>query len=221
MAVARLTETLCTSTRRAVRYTIGHLLLIPPAFFLAVLLVQLWDWEFGPLVTYRHSRAFIGMNSVQIVIVCSDVSVGPEAAIPEDVINQWLAGQLPANNPATQALREHPGLDPWGNPYRCVRNVKLPEGGMQSIGVYSMGRDGVSETNGNDPDDLNSWDRDCSDWYIRDINRRNRISNGTYGAALTPLVYFGLIVCGRLFGLFRAPTYGASPTDRPNSGRSV
>jgi hypothetical protein len=74
------------------------------------------------------------------------------------VVDQWLAGLLPATHPAWQLLREAPKLDPWGNPYRCTRNIVRKDGSRVAIGIYSTGRDEVSVTSGNDPDDLNSWD---------------------------------------------------------------
>jgi general secretion pathway protein G len=46
-------------------------------------------------------------------------------------------------------------LDLWGNPYvyRCPGAASTNE-----WKIYSMGRDGVSKSDGNDPDDINLWD---------------------------------------------------------------
>lgn len=52
--------------------------------------------------------------------------------------------------------RERVLNDMWGNPYVYVLNVGL-EGDEKKAGIYSCGPDGASFTNGNDPDDINSW----------------------------------------------------------------
>jgi hypothetical protein len=46
-------------------------------------------------------------------------------------------------------------LDPWGHEYIYVYPCDYSN---CSYGIYSLGPDGVSETGGDDPDDLNSWD---------------------------------------------------------------
>ena len=114
------------------RFTLRHLLLIFPAFFLAALIVQ-W-WESQVFITYRYHRAIFGMERVRLEIDLA-VNFRKGSDIPEDVIDQWLACQLPANHPENKYLREYPGLDPWRNPYKCVRNVSLPDGSIESIGI--------------------------------------------------------------------------------------
>ncbi len=51
--------------------------------------------------------------------------------------------------------------DCWEQPYRCVcldaKHQVVDESQAVEIGFYSVGEDGVSQTSGNDPDDLNSW----------------------------------------------------------------
>jgi type II secretory pathway pseudopilin PulG len=43
--------------------------------------------------------------------------------------------------------------DPWGREYQYVAGSGYPDG----FGIYSTGPDGITETQGNDPDDSNSW----------------------------------------------------------------
>ncbi|MGJ8725169.1 MAG: type II secretion system protein GspG [Roseibacillus sp.] len=45
-------------------------------------------------------------------------------------------------------------MDPWDNPIFYFIDDELPNG----FGVYSCGPDGISKSEGNDPDDINSWD---------------------------------------------------------------
>ena len=44
--------------------------------------------------------------------------------------------------------------DPWGTDYKCVLNL---EGAFHSVGVYSCGPDRISQSRGEDADDINSW----------------------------------------------------------------
>jgi general secretion pathway protein G len=44
-------------------------------------------------------------------------------------------------------------IDPWNQPYRYVAGDGYPKG----FGIYCCGKDGLSATQGNDPDDINSW----------------------------------------------------------------
>ena len=53
-----------------------------------------------------------------------------------------------------QKLVDQVPLDPWNHEYQYI--VPAPNG-IQPYGVYSFGKDGISNSNGNDPDDLNSW----------------------------------------------------------------
>jgi general secretion pathway protein G len=47
-----------------------------------------------------------------------------------------------------------PPLDPWGHPYVYIcPGVHNPK----TFDLYSCGRDGVSRTGGDDPDDINNW----------------------------------------------------------------
>ena len=46
-------------------------------------------------------------------------------------------------------------IDPWGNAFVVVAPGKH---NTNSVDLYSLGRDGESETGGSDPDDINNWD---------------------------------------------------------------
>ena len=55
-------------------------------------------------------------------------------------------------------LADLPSNDSWGNPFQFVELNETGIYGCDSIlHVYSMGSDGVSLSDGNDPDDINSW----------------------------------------------------------------
>jgi general secretion pathway protein G len=61
----------------------------------------------------------------------------------------------PPDKPWKGIMKEYP-TDPWGNPYHYVTSPNLERG----YGLYSNGSDGVSNSDGNDPDDWNSWSED-------------------------------------------------------------
>lgn len=75
---------------------------------------------------------------------------------------QKQEGRLPTPEEGLKAIASMhgmPAVDPWGHPYAYLRGDGLPDG----FGIYSMGPDGVSTTQGNDPDDLNSWNSGATD----------------------------------------------------------
>jgi hypothetical protein len=111
--------------------------------------------------------------------------------VTEDEINQWFAGTLNPNHPATKDFSYFDSrLDPWGHPYRCVSPKASPDGqSTHDVGVYSMGQDGVSESNGNDPDDINSWDDHHRRFYLDQIATRKRTENVSVTIVLMPVIY--------------------------------
>ncbi|MGC4005924.1 MAG: hypothetical protein QM811_23515 [Pirellulales bacterium] len=58
--------------------------------------------------------------------------------------------------------------DDWGNPFVAVEHVTDEDGQVLPIGIYSNGRDGVSLTNGNDPDDLATWRKTPNAFYLNE-----------------------------------------------------
>lgn len=95
--------------------------------------------------TYRKMGSSIWLNQI------------PDGDMP--------IGSIPVSIQKKLRLNE---LDTWGHPYRLVKNS---DGEQMTIGVYSTGEDGVSRTNGDDPDDLISWDPDTEDYYLRNVER--------------------------------------------------
>ena len=71
----------------------------------------------------------------------------------DEVFNRWLAQQMSAEETVQLKLYDPPGVDAWGNPYRVQRR-RSPHDPPR---VYSLGADGVSSSDGADPDDLCAW----------------------------------------------------------------
>jgi len=134
------------------------------AFLLSLVTVMLWP---RPNVTYKFVSAAHRVKdiadgpfdlvapAVLAAIPRGETELG---GLPDEVLDQLL--------PVIDRERV---VDPWGHPYMFVAEDR--ETGLW-IGAYSKGRDGVSRSNGNDPDDLNSWSQNGSDYYLREINRR-------------------------------------------------
>ena len=59
---------------------------------------------------------------------------------------------FPPDKQWTQLADKIP-LDPWGTPYQYI----APTSYVSAFALFSLGRDGVSQSNGNDPDDINNW----------------------------------------------------------------
>lgn len=105
-------------------------------------------------------------------------------SVPKGVLN-FLDAEVKATIPRGEVeLRELPeevtdqvflaidherGIDGWGHPYMFVAEDR-PDGLW--IGIYSTGRDGISNSKGNDPDDQNSWGQDGIAYYLPQIQRR-------------------------------------------------
>jgi hypothetical protein len=54
--------------------------------------------------------------------------------------------------------------DPWGHAYRYTE-VTTAASRIPDFRIYSMGKDGQSASGGNDPDDINSWDKHHVAYY--------------------------------------------------------
>lgn len=85
-----------------------------------------------------------------------------------------ICGRLPTQQEGLTALIQKPSdwpheqpwepllignlpKDPWGYDYRYV----LMPGRDAGFGIYSLGADGITASDGNDPDDLNTWDKNA------------------------------------------------------------
>jgi hypothetical protein len=101
----------------------------------------------------------------------SQSAIGSFSDATTNLINSWTAGQI-SNLPADlkiQAFEKIGRLDLWGRPLQCrlfeYDNPCAPGMKIQSLGFYSCGEDGISDSKGNDPDDLSSWNRMSGNYY--------------------------------------------------------
>ena len=69
---------------------------------------------------------------------------------------------LPAEEAFTRSISDYPleAIDPWGATYCLVADPAMPTGSVyysKTYGIISLGEDGRTLSNGNDPDDVRSW----------------------------------------------------------------
>jgi hypothetical protein len=171
--------------------TTRHLFLIFPAYLLAVAWAEWLDS--CRLPNYHFAAAANDVRQFHLQVQYAD-DIDQNNVINADVVNQWFEQSLPAGHSAWRLLVEKPCLDRWGNPYRCVQNVTTDAGSHSALGVYSTGRDGESKTNGNDPDDLNSWNEYPDKFYRAELRSADRKEFAIQGAWLTPFTYAGLLI---------------------------
>lgn len=173
------------------RFTIRHLLLVFLAYQLAIFLGGVQDW--GIRTIWRHTSAAFEIRCIMMASAYHDKTI--LAQIPSDVLDKWLAGNLNEKERAKHGLEDFPVLDPWGRPYRYVRDMTLPDRAVVDFGVYSLGEDGKSTSNGNDPDDISSWVPypDNVAYYSQKVRTEYRWERAIRGAYLTPFVYIGIV----------------------------
>jgi hypothetical protein len=76
----------------------------------------------------------------------------PEVTWLEELNPGYGGDELEVNTNRIPYLPGGP-YDPWGNPFQVVYIT----GSLPAARIYSLGPDGISETEGNDPDDINNW----------------------------------------------------------------
>lgn len=108
---------------------------------------------------YKFEAAANEVRAAAKAISFRRLGAMPSALIPAGESSLAI---LPEN------IRGNHETDPWGNPLMLVSEER---GGGLWLGVYSMGRDGVSSSKGNDPDDLNSWGQDGHGFDGPEIHR--------------------------------------------------
>lgn len=78
----------------------------------------------------------------------------------------------------------------WDSPPRVVRRPDSP-----IFGFYLEGEDGASASQGEDPDDINSWDFGSTSFYYDRLRHRRWISNGLWAIVPTTLTFIVGWVC--------------------------
>ena len=165
-------------TRSKMQFSIKHVLLLVLIWAVTIAVVPYAPW-IQMRVTYYDSVAINEVRELQLVII----SISDELPISLDRLrksDQWLT------------IKQ--SVDAWGRPLQIIEsNQKSIFGFDCGISVFSFGADGVSETSGNDPDDINSWDDHHYAFYHNQIRTREVIARLYQSFWLAPLLYFILI----------------------------
>ena len=111
----------------------------------------------GTRCTLRVSQCSRVVTDIKTLKTCLMVFEGSSGGLPtkEEGLHALVANLDPVKFPRWQKLIDRIPLDPWGHEYQYI--PPAPEG-IRDYGIYSFGKDGISISNGNDPDDINSWD---------------------------------------------------------------
>ncbi len=78
--------------------------------------------------------------------------------------------------------------DAWGNEFRAI----IP-GIHNTVDVYSLGENGISKTNGNDPDDMNTWSRLHEGQYYQRKIMMGKVYEFIIGGLICSLIAFTFI----------------------------
>ncbi len=150
------------------------------SLLLGIALATLSFPSHGHPVWQYESSAVVGLSN-SLTQYSTDEGNAKFRSDPQ-LLQQWLVDGI---EPDGLYLPVHPETDIWGNTYRLA----IDGSGLNAaerIDVYSLGEDGKTTTNGNDPDDINSWTEPSTEFYDRRLSR------------IMLLVYGGL---GVLYGI--------------------
>ena len=162
-----------------VRFTTAHLLLVFPAWVVSYLLAP-YATMYGHRISWRHVSAANDIRSIRLFAE-NQVSDEPRRTFKTiDFAPFW--SDIGKNG------------DPWGNAYQIIE-LEYPKDEFSSnVHAYSFGEDGYSKTNGNDIDDINSWDYDYRKYYGAKIAQDNRRKFAQRTIWLTPLTYIAMLL---------------------------
>lgn len=135
------------------RFTIRRLMLLPIAFLLVTWLVGFFAFPALRSFAWQHETNSITHAQEWIesaVRYCEHADI----MVTDQTLKDWTVQRLSPEHPAAESLMDPPRPDAGGNPYRIQRRQTLEE----KPRVYSTGEDGLSRSEGNDPDDMRRWD---------------------------------------------------------------
>jgi len=172
------------------RYSIFQLGLIPISVFI-VLLLQDTIFVSTTRISYRDIADLNNLRSYRIFF--------ENRYEIENV-------QLPATlKEIIQSVDpELPRIDSWGNPFQFrLKDGKGSFGCKNPVHVFSYGEDGRSNSNGNDPDDINSWATKPIMFYTQQRVLQDRNHRLLVVAIWTPILFFILLFVQNIFQKYR------------------
>lgn len=161
------------------RFTLRQIMLLPLVLLLTTYVVC--HLAFPPLLTLPWQRESNSVSHAQNLVedsvtFCHNANI----SVSDETINLWLQNRLPPSDRTARFLLGPPRRDAWGKPYR----IQTRKTSGEAVRVYSTGEDGVSRTDGNDPDDIRSWEEQRGRWY----SRRQFIRGGSFYMIMSALL---------------------------------
>ena len=109
-----------------------------------------------------------------------------------------LVGETPATIETAEKSRywkEIDKKDAWGRKMEIIEcDRTTPRGDRYPIHVYSLGQDGMSNSNGNDPDDINTWGDHHQKFYWTQIRNEESYGNLIQSLWQAPLLFIILML---------------------------
>lgn len=164
------------------RFSLRFLLFIAPCILVAAYFV-IWHVQgyLDSLIVNRY-RAWLGVHwdIENLSELSHHASKLKMQSVEQGTIdlNLWFKGELSNQSPAAQLMNElHlPKEDCFGHTFIAVglgENNQPAQDPAKAIviGIYSTGIDGVSNSNGSDPDDISSWRIESSFSYYERLKK--------------------------------------------------
>ena len=173
LMAARITWTL-SDLEANLSFSIKHLLLTFPVWAIAFL-VQPFSPRVQMRVTYHHT---LTTNYVRCLLL--------------NVLS--ATREYPTSLNQIRSSSDWPDIrqakDSWGRQLQLIESERTSVDGFRTgVHVYSLGADGFSETQGNDPDDINSWDDHHLRFYAGQIRNEEVWSRLFQSLWQAPLLY--------------------------------
>jgi hypothetical protein len=143
------------------RFSLRTLLFLFPAFLICYgISFALAYWLFEPVNAAKDIGS--GVHSMLLEGYIFRSSDLPE--IDAAKLNLWFNDKLPISDPNYSLYNDffRAKRDPWGRVFLAVSLSADfdPQSQLEEpvwVAVYSLGKDGISKTHGNDPDDISPW----------------------------------------------------------------
>lgn len=161
------------------RFSVRQFLAIVTAWCIAFAIAPHVQWQ----NVRSHPRFFDATNHVEIL---------RRRAMSAEQDNPGISRQNLLQDPLISNLLG--SRDAWGNSYHLTTRL-ASDGKTMVFHFYSTGRDGISVSDGDDPDDVNSWRE--NEFYLSEMRRTAYFKRGLRTLWLTPLIYCGMFLAGR------------------------
>jgi hypothetical protein len=174
------------------KFNLRHVFMM--LFWLSVGVSFSMAFETGRIVHHQYVGAINAIRDIKRI-------VDSHSQIEAWEVKLWLdpVRQRQRNQYSLESYIPFDGIpvyeyDPWGRPFHVVEPVKAGD----EFHFYSSGQDGKSLSEGNDPDDLNTWDDHGESWYRKSIQRHDRMRLGIRGTVIGLGIFVMTLLLARI-----------------------